>query len=187
MTDLTPVPSLSTWRLAPGALILDLGCGTGLHARALATQGFRIIGLDVDLDAVETARTLCDEDASGVSSPESSPEYLVARAEHLPFGDGVFDAVICLDVLHWCADEAAFRQVWGDVWRALKPSGLFVVRCRARQDEARDTEVALQGPWFLPTRALLHDVLVQNGGAWVEPPSFTDTPGLTLFVARKTG
>lgn len=34
-------------RLPQGAHILDLGCGTGNNARALAAAGFRVTGIDI--------------------------------------------------------------------------------------------------------------------------------------------
>lgn len=180
---------MSALGLAQGAFILDLGCGTGLAARALAMQGFRVTGLDVDLDAVETARTLCDEDAAVAASPE----FLVARAEHVPFGDKVFDAVICLDVLHWAADEPMFRRMWSEAWRVLKPGGLFVARCRARADDSGDAStesvasVASRNPWFLPTRVVLDDLLARHRGAWRESPRPDGSPDLIRFAVIKPG
>ena len=36
--------------------VLDVGCGTGEHARLLAAQGFRVDGLDLDPAFVQIAR-----------------------------------------------------------------------------------------------------------------------------------
>ena len=62
------MPSNDSFALSPflqsltlSGLILDLGCGTGLHARALARAGCRVVGLDMDLDALDTASTLAEQ------------------------------------------------------------------------------------------------------------------------------
>ena len=34
-------------RLAPGACVLDVGCGTGCHAVELARRGYRVTGVDI--------------------------------------------------------------------------------------------------------------------------------------------
>jgi|CXWL01.1.fsa_nt_gi SAM-dependent methyltransferase len=43
-------------RLAPPAAILDLACGAGRHARALARRGFAVTGIDISEDAIARAR-----------------------------------------------------------------------------------------------------------------------------------
>ncbi|MEZ6183688.1 MAG: methyltransferase domain-containing protein [Planctomycetota bacterium] len=47
--------------LAPGARILDLGCGTGRHAVALALRGFAVTGLDLSPAMLQVARARAEE------------------------------------------------------------------------------------------------------------------------------
>ncbi len=42
--------------LAPGMRVLDVGCGPGRHARALAERGLEVVGLDISARFVELAR-----------------------------------------------------------------------------------------------------------------------------------
>jgi 2-polyprenyl-3-methyl-5-hydroxy-6-metoxy-1,4-benzoquinol methylase len=183
--------TLSAFGLAPGALVLDLGCGTGLAARAMARAGYRVVGVDLDEDAVSTARALSIEEKI-----EIVPTFLVSRADTLTFNDSTFDAVICLDVLHWSADELEFRAIWNEAWRVLKPGGVFVGQCLSR-DELPDAVPSLHksggwfrltsgAEWFLPTRVLFDDLLAHGGGTWAQAPVAAATPGAARFAARNS-
>lgn len=41
--------------LRPGARVLDVGCGPGRHARALAEHGFEVVGVDISLEFLRAA------------------------------------------------------------------------------------------------------------------------------------
>jgi SAM-dependent methyltransferase len=71
--------------LTPGERVLDLGCATGRHVRALAGHGVAPIGLDV------SARFLA-------VAAEEAPELPFVRgdARNLPIADGTVDAVVSL-------------------------------------------------------------------------------------------
>jgi SAM-dependent methyltransferase len=55
---------LDVLELAPAGRVLDLGCGTGRHAVAIARRGFRVVG--VDLSAGMLARAQAKARAAGV-------------------------------------------------------------------------------------------------------------------------
>jgi SAM-dependent methyltransferase len=79
--------------------ILDAGCGAGLMLEELATRGV-VCGADPDTRAVSAAR------ARGVA------EVVRASVEALPFDDGRFALVTCLDVLEHVPDDgAALREL----------------------------------------------------------------------------
>lgn len=96
--------------------VLDLGCGTGaltelaLDAMPLA----RIVGVDLSAGMVDAAR-----DRLG-----GRVRLFEADAEHLPFPEGSFDAVLANDVFHHLPDgpRAAFES-----WRVLGRDGMLVV------------------------------------------------------------
>jgi SAM-dependent methyltransferase len=80
-------------------VILDAGCGAGLLLEELATRGV-VYGADPDVRAVSAAH------ARGVA------EVVRAGVEALPFDDGRFDLVTCLDVLEHVRDDgAALREL----------------------------------------------------------------------------
>jgi len=94
----------------PGEHILDLGCGDGQLTQRLAATGAKIQGVDASPHMIAAAR------GRGVAVDE-------ARAESLPYGDGVFDAVFSNAALHWVRGQDAMLA---EVHRVLRPGGRFV-------------------------------------------------------------
>lgn len=77
---------LRLFPLPKGASILDVGCGTGRHARSLAERGYQVLGVDISPKMIETATTL---------SAASGAEFAVADARALDLGR-TFDAAVSL-------------------------------------------------------------------------------------------
>jgi len=69
-------------RYAVGQTALDLGCGRGWYATALADRGFRVTAID-QVNRVQDSRVTVLE------QPIEAP---------LPFDDGVFDTVLMFDM-----------------------------------------------------------------------------------------
>src|SRR5437868_15410265 len=62
-----------------------------------------------------------------------SPHYPVERfstafVDKLPHENNFFDAVICNAILHFAQDEAHFERMVLELWRVLKPGGMFFAR-----------------------------------------------------------
>jgi SAM-dependent methyltransferase len=96
--------------LGPGmGPCLDVGCGTGLHFQAVRASGRVPVGVDRSADQLRYAR------ARGVC--------VQADAVALPFGDGVFAAVLMV----WIStDVDDFAAVVREAVRVLRPGGLLV-------------------------------------------------------------
>lgn len=115
------VPARLGWfdAVAPGwegARVLDLGCAGGYMAEALARQGARVTGLDPAGDALASARRHAAREGLDIT-------YQQGVGERLPFEDGCFDRVVCVDVLEHVASPA---EVLAEVARVLKPGGLLL-------------------------------------------------------------
>ena len=76
-------------RLNPqrGERVLDLSTGTGWTSRVVARRGVSVVGVDIAGELLAAARA----EAARRRLPI---EYRLGDAEHLPFSDGEFDAVI---------------------------------------------------------------------------------------------
>jgi ubiquinone/menaquinone biosynthesis C-methylase UbiE len=97
--------------LRPGARILDAGCGTGEYIHRANELGFSASGIE----PAEAMRKAATE-----RNPGST--ILDATATELPFPDGTFDLVICIEVLRYL-HGADNREALREMYRVLKPGG----------------------------------------------------------------
>jgi 2-polyprenyl-6-hydroxyphenyl methylase/3-demethylubiquinone-9 3-methyltransferase len=103
--------------LGPGPhQALDLGAGGGLLAEALSETGLSVVAMDPSLPSLRAGR----EHSLAVGSPV---KYVGAYGERLPFADGEFDAVVCMEVLEHVEDAGA---VVTEAARVLRPGGVFI-------------------------------------------------------------
>jgi SAM-dependent methyltransferase len=93
-------------------LVVDLGCGTGLSARAWAGQAVRVIGVEANARMVAQART-----ATG----EANVEFVEGFADKTGVGDESADIVTCAQSFHWM--EPA--PVLAEAARMLRRGGVF--------------------------------------------------------------
>jgi ubiquinone/menaquinone biosynthesis C-methylase UbiE len=96
-----------------GRRVLDVGCGTGRLAAAIAERGARVWGVDPSEQMLRQARA----NASGKAA------FKEGRAEALPFKDGWFDRAVLRLVVHLVDRPRALREVA----RVLGPGGRIVI------------------------------------------------------------
>ena len=102
-------------RLTPGS-VLDVGCGAGLAAEALAQRGHSVLGIDAAAQPLAAARAH--------AAPGLAVEYRLASTSDLVAEGRHFSAVTALEVIEHVPDPAGFVQ---DLAALLEPGGqLFV-------------------------------------------------------------
>jgi SAM-dependent methyltransferase len=105
--------------LAPGATILDVGCGLGLHAIELTRRGYLVVGLDLSLPMLSRAGDEAQDLGLKIN-------FLHADMREMNF-DGSFDAVLCWGTTFGYFDDDSNKRVVERLHRALKPRGVLLL------------------------------------------------------------
>jgi SAM-dependent methyltransferase len=143
-------------RVRPGEAVLDLGCGEGRFAAALAEKGAHPVGVEVAENALRRARAL-------------NPELELIRVPFdglLPFDDNRFDVAWAGEVIEHVADTARWLS---EVRRVLRPGGRLLLttpdhgRLRALVLGMERLSAPLGDHLHLYTRASLRATLTEFG------------------------
>jgi len=116
---------LAGFRLPTGAECIEVGCGHG--AGTLLISGHfdcgRIVGVDSDPEVIERARRYVAHPPAWARGTRTDQiEFAHADAARLPYADSNFDAAFLFAVLN---SAAAWKEVVSEVFRVLKPGGVF--------------------------------------------------------------
>jgi SAM-dependent methyltransferase len=132
-----PLPEGSNARL------LDVGCNWGRWSMAASRRGYRAIGIDPSLAAVQAAYRVSRE----VNAPA---DFVVGDGRSLPFPDHSFDVVFSYSVLqHFSKDDA--RESIREAARVTRPGGTVLIQLanlfgvRQLYNQARDLAHREQG------------------------------------------
>jgi demethylmenaquinone methyltransferase/2-methoxy-6-polyprenyl-1,4-benzoquinol methylase len=98
--------TIASLQLPPGAVVLDLACGTGDLCRGLAGADLRPVGLDLSFGMLAAART---------DAPLAQADAL-----RLPVPDGSVDGVTCGFALR---NFAALEPFFTELGRVVRPGG----------------------------------------------------------------
>jgi len=110
--------------LKPGDCVLDLGCGPGLYAAQLAEKGLRVTGVDYSRRSIEYATQYAAEHQIDIRYRYQ--DYLTLDDENQ------YEAALLIygDLCPLSPDQR--RTLLGNVRRALKPGGHFVLDVTTR-------------------------------------------------------
>ncbi|HUG55890.1 MAG TPA: class I SAM-dependent methyltransferase, partial [Candidatus Limnocylindrales bacterium] len=99
--------------LASGAVVLDVGGGTGGVGDRLARDGVTVVVIEPSASLV----------AAGARRRRAA-RFVQGRGEALPVRDGAADAVLFIEVLHHVADGATALR---EAARVLRPGGRLLI------------------------------------------------------------
>lgn len=102
--------------LPTGGKVLDVGCGTGVLAARLASEGYEVTGVDPFAGMLEHLR-----------QREPSVAAVHASGQDLPFEDDTFDLTCCVAVMHHVADPKDVHDTLVEMTRVTKPGGYVLV------------------------------------------------------------
>lgn len=173
-------------RFSPGMKILDAGCGGGRNIVWLMRNGFDVAAIDVDERAVEAVRAM-----AGRLAPELlSTNFQTAPLDAIPFASASFDWVVCNAVMHFAADRSQFDRWLAEMWRVLKPGGVFFARlassigiekllvatsnCRYMMPDGTER--------FIVDEEMLRDASASVGGRFLEPIKTTNVENLRCMT-----
>lgn len=174
--------------LRTGMRVLDAGCGRGRNLVYLMRGGCDVYGVDADPAAVDSTRRLA------ASLGIASDHFVLAPVERMPFPDNFADAVISSAVLHFAPSEERFRAMLAEMWRVLRPGGLFFCRLGSRigmdfeQVDGNLHRLPDGRIWFLVDEPSLLALTQELGGVLVDPLKTTVVQGqrcMTTWVLKK--
>jgi SAM-dependent methyltransferase len=106
--------------LASDSHVLDVACGTGGPSLALVERtGCRLTGLDLEAAAIAYAQT----QAAARGLGDRATFVRLDCGASLPFADGSFDGVLCIDAISHLPDRFGTLSEWA---RLLRPGGRLV-------------------------------------------------------------
>jgi SAM-dependent methyltransferase len=105
--------------LQPRCRILDVPCGSGRHALALAARGHAVLGVDISTEAITHARRAATDAALTL-------ELVVGELRCIP-QDRSFDAAICMGNSFGYLDLRGAREFVAALAGAVRPGGGLVI------------------------------------------------------------
>ncbi len=153
--------------------VLDAGCGGGRNLVYFLRDGYDVCAVDQSSEAVAHVRA-----TASTLAPHLPPEnFRVEPVERMSFADAAFDVVISSAVLHFARDEAHWQSMLSEMWRVLKPGGIFFARLASSigiEDEikllgGRRYHLPDESDRFLVDEQMLLAATNSLNGEWLEP------------------
>lgn len=160
-------------RLIPGMRLLDAGCGSGRNLVYFLKSGYEVFAVDESEQAIERLRQL----AAKLAPHLPQENFKADPVEMMRFEETEFDVVLSSAVLHFARDDQHWMAMVEEMWRVLKPGGIFFARLastigienQVRLIEGRRYRLPDGSDRFLVDAEMLHRVSNELGGEFLEP------------------
>ncbi len=154
-------------RLAAGARVLDVCCGSGDLSRVLAARGFAVTGIDGSEQMLAHAR----EQVPGAT-------FLLEDARDFALDESFDAALSTFDSLNHLLTLAELESVFANIRRALVPGGLFVFDLNMQE--------AFETMWRGSFSTVEEDAVGITGGSW-DAAAKIGRAQVTLFHREEGG
>jgi SAM-dependent methyltransferase len=179
-------------RFLPGMRVLDAGCGSGRNLVYFFRSGYEVFAVDESSAAIAQTRRLAAELAPHLPQDNFREEPV----ERMSFPDRRFDVVISSAVLHFAGSEEQWHFMVKEMWRVLKPGGIFFARLassigmedKIKLIRGRRYQLPDGSERFLVDEEMLLNVTAQLAGEFIEPIKTTvvqNMRAMTTWCVRK--
>lgn len=169
--------------VGPGAVVVDVGTGTGEVLLSLAQAAAKAIGVDRSQKMLDVCRQRVER--SGIENVE----LLLGEAEDVPLDDCACDAAFSSMLLHHLADPAVGVR---ELVRIVKPTGKVVISDLVKHEYDWTREV-MADVWLGFTEEQIRQWLTEAGATdvayWSTPvpsPVEPESTKLRAFIATGT-
>jgi len=160
-------------RFIPGMRVLDAGCGSGRNLVYFLRSSYEVFGVDQSEEAISQTGRL----AASLAPHLPVGNFRRESVKRMTFADASFDVVLSSAVLHFARDEEEWQSMVNEMWRVLKPGGVFFARLASsigmedlvRLIENRRYSLPDGSDRFLVDEAMLLRVTAALGGEFIEP------------------
>jgi SAM-dependent methyltransferase len=114
------IKSLCRQFIAPGSVILEIGCGAGIISRFLGKRASRVLGIDISPKNIALAKEF-----AASSKVRFEVVDIVERGRDLE-KDGSFDVILAADVIEHIP-KSEYRGVFATFERLLSASGRVIL------------------------------------------------------------
>jgi SAM-dependent methyltransferase len=180
-------------RITSEMRLLDAGCGSGRNLVYFFRSGYDVCAVDESSTAIAQVRRL-----AATLAPQLPPDnFRVEPVEQMSFDDASFDVVISSAVLHFARDEEHWQRMVAEMWRVLKPGGIFFARLASSVGIEGKIQLLDGRRYHLPDgsdRFLVDETMLQRttallSGEWLEPFKtvvVADMRSMSNWCLRKT-
>lgn len=150
--------------LHPGAVVVDVGAGTGISSRLLAERGLHVIAVEPNDDMRRQA------ESRQAAAKGGDIDYRQGRGEATGLPDACADAVTCFQAFHWL-DPA---QALPEFHRILKPRCWAALVWNERDETDPFTHAYGEIVRTFPNALSLEGARQRAGQAFIAHPLFVD-------------